>query len=353
MIAIKGIEKIINNPYNILGLPCNAEKIEIIKAQEKLNKLAKIGAEKSYKTEFFNEALPEINRSTGIVQSSISKIDEPSNKLFWFIDPFYIKYFNSLEVKKEFFNEDKFELIKYDCLLANYLWLLFEDLEFKQTVYWNKIFSYFEVLFSCDVSIKKNLLKSRFQLSYEDNKWDNIISSISKYILSPLEDLVDNLGAKNIIKLLDIISGYNSVEFDMLKNNLLEQLILEIKKECSFIDDFIETIGDIKYASKAQVSEAAKLANKLIEISNSIIEPLSKSHINNSVVVDRIKDIFFNKMMKLANILAFGKSFKNAYACVTQANKYVPSHKKSEIKDTLKIFEELKDLQRKLNKLAV
>jgi len=35
----KGIEKILNNPFSVLGLPCNAEKIDIIKAQEKLNKL--------------------------------------------------------------------------------------------------------------------------------------------------------------------------------------------------------------------------------------------------------------------------------------------------------------------------
>ena len=67
MIVTKGIEKILNNPFSVLGLPCNAEKIDIIKAQEKLNKLSKIGAEKSYKTEFFNASLPEINRSAGII----------------------------------------------------------------------------------------------------------------------------------------------------------------------------------------------------------------------------------------------------------------------------------------------
>jgi len=339
----KGVERILNNPFSILGLPCNAEKMDIIKAQEKLNKLSKIGADKSYKTEFFNESLPEINRSAGIIQASMVKIDEISNKLFWFVDPLYIKQFNSLEVKNEFVNETNFENIKYDCFLANYLCVLFEDSEFTQIEYWKKIFSYIEFLFSCDLSIRKSLLKSRFQASFDDNMWNSILSSISKHILSPIEDLVDNSDPKSIISLIDILSDYDSVEFDTLNNNLLEQLILEIEKECSFVYDFVDSIGDIKCASKAQVSEAAKIANKLSMIGKSIIEPLSKSHVNNSVAIDRIKDIFYNEIMKLANILAFGKSFKNAYACATQANKYAPSHKKSEIKDTLKTFKELKD----------
>ena len=153
MIVTKGIEKILNNPFSVLGLPCNAEKIDIIKAQEKLNKLSKIGAEKSYKTEFFNASLPEINRSAGIIQASMVKIDELSNKLFWFVDPLYIKQFNSVEVKNEFVNAANFEDVKYDCFLANYLYLLFEDSEFTKIEYWKKILSYIEFLFSCDLSI--------------------------------------------------------------------------------------------------------------------------------------------------------------------------------------------------------
>ena len=138
-----------------------------------------------------------------------------------------------------------------------------------------------------------------------------------------------------------------------ITNNLLEQLILEIEKDCSFVYDFVDSIEDIKCASKSQVLEAAKLANKLSVIGKSIIEPLLKSHVNNSVAIDRIKDIFYNEMMKLAYILAFGKSFKNAYACATQANIYAPSHKKSEIKDTLTIFKELKDYAEVIDRLAV
>ncbi len=343
MKVTKGIEKILNNPFSVLGLPCNAEKIDIIKAQEKLNKLSKIGAEKSYKTEFFNASLPEINRSAGIIQASMVKIDELSNKLFWFVDPLYIKQFNSVEVKNEFVNAANFEDVKYDCFLANYLYLLFEDSEFTKIDYWKKILSYIEFLFSCDLSIRKKLLKSRFQASFDDKIWNSILSSIKKHILSPLEDLVDNTDPKRIISLLNILSDYDSTEFDTLRNNLLEQLILEIEKDCSFVYDFVDSIEDIKCASKSQVLEAAKLANKLSVIGKSIIEPLLKSHVNNSVAIDRIKDIFYNEMMKLAYILAFGKSFKNAYACATQANIYAPSHKKSEIKDTLTTFKELKD----------
>ena len=47
MKVTKGVERILNNPFSILGLPCNAEKMDIITPQEKLNKLSKIGAEKS------------------------------------------------------------------------------------------------------------------------------------------------------------------------------------------------------------------------------------------------------------------------------------------------------------------
>ena len=160
-------------------------------------------------------------------------------------------------------------------------------------------------------------MKSRFQASFDDKIWNSILSSITKHILSPLEDLVDNTDPKRIISLLNILSDYDSTEFDTLSNNLLEQLILEIEKDCSFVYDFVDSIEDIKCASKSQVLEAAKLANKLSVIGKSIIEPLLKSHVNNSVAIDRIKDIFYNEMMKLANILAFGKVLKCICLCNT------------------------------------
>lgn len=342
MKVITGAEKILNNPFSVLGLPCNAEKMNIIRAQEKLNKLSKIGAEKSYKTEFLNELLPEVNRSAGIIQSSIAKIDEPSNKLFWFVDANYLKQYNSKIVKSEFLNANNFEDIIYDCFLANYLDLLLNDSDFAQTECWQKVLRYIESLLKCGLSTKKNIFYSRYQFENED-LYNPIGAAISKNILSPITDLAEILDSKIILSIINLVSEFNIAEFKDLKNSLLEQVITEVDKECTVISDFIETVGDIKNASKTQVSEATKFANKLSNIGKSVIDPLSKSYTSDDVVVDRIKDSFYNEMMKLANILAFSKSFKNAYACATQANKYAPSHKKSEIKDTLKTFKELKD----------
>ena len=73
----KAAEIFFNNPYSVLGVSCVADNLEIVKAQEKIEKLAKLGAEKSYKTKYASNNFPNIDRSSGIVQSAISNIDNP------------------------------------------------------------------------------------------------------------------------------------------------------------------------------------------------------------------------------------------------------------------------------------
>lgn len=339
----KGIDKILNNPFSILGLPCNAEKIDIIKAQEKLNKLSKIGAENSYKTVFFSPSLPPVNRSAGIVQASMSKVDELENILLWFLDPLYLKEFNSSDIVIEFLNATNFEDIKYDCFLANYLCLLFEDFEFNQVELWKKVLNYIDDLSSCDFSVKKKIFQPRLNASVDEKTLNSFFPFISKHILSPLEDSADNSNPIHLISIMNIISEYDNSEFNSLFNKLLEQLILEIEKKCSFVFDFNNSIEDIKYISKKQVLKASDVADELTEIGKSIMKPLLRSHMIDSVDLDRIKDIFYNELMTLSNILAYGKSFKKAYSCSTQANIFAPTHKKSEITETLSRFKEFND----------
>lgn len=340
------IERILNNPFCILGLPCNAQRIEIIKAQEKLNKLSRIGAESCYTAVFYSNSLPTINRTAGIIQAAMAKIDEPQTKLFWFVEPYYIINYGSWELKGEFICKRDLKEIKYDCFLANYLYLIVEDHYFDQIEYWKILFNYIGFLFSSDFTFKKDLLFSRYQLSFSDDSWDSIITFLPEYILSPIKELAANSEPKYIIKMLEILPTSNIEEFKELKNNLSEQLILAVQKEYNLIVDFVDSTLEMEQPVGDRAKEAIKLASKYNEIVEHIIEPLDRTYEDNSVTTDRIKDIFYKGMINLMDVLCETKRLGDAYACATQADRYAPSHKKSELKNILADLKSLEQTQR-------
>ena len=134
----KAAEIFFNNPYSVLGVSCIADNLEIIKAQEKIERLAKLGAEKSYKTKYTSNNFPNIDRSSGVVQTAISNIDNPIHKLFWFSDSSAIENYDSTLPMVEVLYEP--EQIEYDVFLLEYIDLICNDSSCTQIDRWKKLF---------------------------------------------------------------------------------------------------------------------------------------------------------------------------------------------------------------------
>ena len=210
---LKAAEYFFSNPFSVLGVSCVSDNLEIIKAQEKIEKLAKLGAEKSYKTRYTSEKFLRIDRSSGIVQTAISDLDNPIHKLFWFSSSNVVESYDDTLRMVSLLNGP--EQIEYDVFLLEYIDLVMNDCSFEQENRWKNLFKIISWYMSGGSdAIEKFLLPRKI----EDGAF-----LFSKKILKPVESLCNSDNFEIGAKVLNILRNSNELElttqFDDLKIN--------------------------------------------------------------------------------------------------------------------------------------
>lgn len=324
----------LSNPFCVLGISCNAQNADIIKAQEKISKLSKLGAEKSYKTEYYNNRLPEIDRSSGIIQTAVSGIDNAAYKLFWYETPEYLKRYGDEGLLSEF-NQNNIKDITYEKFLSIYLYLLLEDSAIEKTAVWDKLFQIISFYLALPYESLSKLMQNR--------NIANVKDIFSNNILKPVKSLCDESNIDINIKILNALYKYNIKIINDLRNEILEEIVIKIEDQLSFIMYFENSIDNFKSVTEEQMQLSIKAINNIKELCLHSVSPLLETPLNDFVLVDRIKDLIYSETNKLANIFANGKDFTSAYDCLATANKFVPTYKQSEVKELLGTFKVLKE----------
>lgn len=310
------------NPFAILGISCIASNIEIIKAKEKIEKLAKLGVENSYKTNYICDKFPKIDRSSGIVQAAISGIDNPVNQLFWFSDSSYLENYDStLQMASVYSEPLQFE---YDVFLLEYFDLLFNDSSFNETERWIKILKTIVFFFnSADEELEKFLYP---------RKNNDIKTVFTNNILLPIVDICNQIELNTTINILKIFSEAEvekTSAFDTIRFDLTDSIINKINNRITELTSFADE-KKIDFYSKA-VSLAKSNISMINELSTNIIVPIMM--VVDDISVEKIKDIVNNKLNECACRLIENMSFSAARQLIPLLNKYAPFSKTNEYKE--------------------
>lgn len=337
----KAAEIFFNNPYSVLGVSCIADNLEIIKAQEKIERLAKLGAEKSYKTKYTSNNFPNIDRSSGVVQTAISNIDNPIHKLFWFSDSSAIENYDSTLLMVEVLYEP--EQIEYDVFLLEYIDLICNDSSCTQIDRWKKLFRIISWYLNNSSEINKFL---------SPRKFENAQFLFSENILNPISEICSQTEFEIGIKLLNILKDINSEEtlplqFKELENDIIDSIIEQLETMISNKTSFAEGINLNSTISSETINLANQTAKDIENICQTYLDSLLS--IADPVSSDRIKDTVYAALNVCINIFLASNNFASAHDLLANNKKYAPRKESINIDKTIQNLKELKNYEVKLN----
>ena len=337
----KAAEIFFNNPYSVLGVSCVADNLEIVKAQEKIEKLAKLGAEKSYKTKYASNNFPNIDRSSGIVQSAISNIDNPVHKLFWFSNSAVIENYDSTLQMIRILDEP--DQIEYDVFLLEYIDLICNDSSCSQIDRWKKLFRVISWYLNNSSEIS-NFLAAR--------KLENAELLFSKNILNPILEICSQTEFETSIKLLNILKDINSeetlsVQFKELENDIIDSIIEQLETMVSNKISFAEGINLNATISSETINLANQTAKDIENICQTYLDDLLS--VADPVSSDRIKDTVYATLNVCINIFLASNNFARAHDLLAKNKKYVPLKESVNIDKTIKNLKEFKVLEEKMH----
>ena len=330
---LKAAEYFFSNPFSVLGVSCVSDNLEIIKAQEKIEKLAKLGAEKSYKTRYTSEKFLRIDRSSGIVQTAISDLDNPMHKLFWFSSSNVVENYDDTLLMVSLLNEPA--QIEYDVFLLEYIDLVMNDCSFEQENRWKNLFKIISWYMSGGSdAIEKFLLPRKI----EDGAF-----LFSKNILKPVEALCNSDNFEIGAKVLNILRNSNELElttqFDDLKINIANSLIEQLDAMVSEKTAFAQGIDINDATSSTIVTSATDAANDIKQICELYADNLIT--LVDKISTDRLKDTIFSGLNICINVLLANSKYSKIKPFLTVYKKYAPNTQKSSISETEKVIKEL------------
>lgn len=348
------LENVCDNPYRILGIPCNASSIKVANAQDKIIRFNKLGV--LYSSDFDFLEIGEVLRETSDINNAVANTSNPINKLFWFCDKRYIKDFGSPEVFDEYFNsQNRVTEIEYDCFLSNYVHIVLADPEFTISEHWEFLLKYVSEIMGLveDVEYWDRLSQNRFS---EDEKIaplllaqlfaDNILLPVFKLSkVSPGEE--DISACLNLAKIVKKV-GYTQKPFEELLSTLFDFLEEWVQRKIDFIhDEFISKIKDANNPSREDLVQLylvisyyeQEIQQNLNEIIYKIIPP---EHTGNY----RIREMFFDCFHHIAFLLYQGEEHEKSRNMLYILRLYAPDEiLKSKVDDEINIVSRAFDRQ--------
>lgn len=251
------------NPYCILGLPCNASKTAALDRRDKLAKLSKLGASNSFVSEYDLSDVEKPNRDLGNVQVAISRLDQLDNTWLWFSTYNCAK---TWQTKKDIFG--KYVVPKsYDELLAAYIFALVTDSSFQNTNLWTIIVAQINTyLRQCDSEMFK-ILSSRInpdeRVKYSD---EAIIRSFVRTIEKPLHAAIDELDGQAILRIFKDKNTYSFLH-EKYSDNLKTRLLNWVSEKLVPVSDSREKYNakGNHVTSKEETEEALRALSEFTE----------------------------------------------------------------------------------------
>lgn len=318
---VSALDYVCNNPYRVLGLLCNASIGEIIKVQDKIVKLNKLGVK--YSSTFDFSVFGEPSREICDIQNAVANISNPIYKIFWYNDDKYIKGFGSEEIFNEFFNsENSTAETEYDCFLSNYIYLVITDPQFTMTAHWEFLFKhvsqmmrltnnqYWEIV----VESKSSANESVDSFAICDTFINNILSPVYKLSdkINISKDIKDCLSLAKAINKLGY--GYFQKPFEELLSTLFYFMEEWVQFKIKFIhENFLNGIEDTENPTEKELKLVDAIViyykNNMQQFFEDIIfKVIPTEHTCNH----RIRETFHNCFHYIAVVLYYGKQYEKS-----------------------------------------
>ena len=175
------------NPYNVLGLPCTAQKHDIAHVVSELKTALRSNSFHYDSIKHLLYIIDTNNYTNESVSEAFAKLSNISNKVFAFNSPNYTSKFTLNDISSMLDNIDC-----YDEFLAGYLWLIENDRRFSHKDMWGKLCNHIDLLMESQQTEWQGYFDNRFsidELTENPNAMRNFYKAFCQEILLPLKSI--------------------------------------------------------------------------------------------------------------------------------------------------------------------
>lgn len=285
----KAVDRLLNNPYRLLGISCTSTIEDANKALDKLKKLSRLNALSSYTSDFDLKRLEKPSRELSIVQNAVTLLKNIENKWFWFAENDACQVWYSGKYRIEL-NRDGQEFGSYDLFLANYLYGLICDSNFDTPETWKRILKYF--CYICN-EYDGTIIKSRFN-DNEIQRYDNefLLKSFKKEIFIPLLELCDSRNVLQLLSLYAIINDCGSKHLNTLSRNVLEKITNWFSEKEEKVLSVLAEVEELKVISAEKGNEIFEIGNEYCKTVGGVITKVLSALKYEKVRYDIVKESY-------------------------------------------------------------
>ena len=246
----KGIKNVFeNNPYCVLGIPCNSTNIEALEIRDKLEKLNRLGATDAYRSGFDLKFIKRPDRSLEHIQVILHNLNKMEHRWMWFLtSDFAISW-----QMKEYFSRCNPESFDYDTFLACYYNVLITDSAFTDKYRWITIFrilNWFSEL--SDVELFHYLTD---RISDEEKRKYNyrmIVNSFRENIKKPLIECINDANGQSLLSIVLLIEKRHGRIENELKNHSNSIVLQWADRSLSELNNLVDAIGAKKSSANSE-----------------------------------------------------------------------------------------------------
>lgn len=300
-VAVNALSKkaaacLLENPYRTLGISCLASNEEANSALDKLKKLARLKALESYRSAFDLAGLDKPVRELSVAQNALVLLKDRSNKLFWFAEPDPCTVWQSGKYRIELVKDGE-ECGTYDLFLANYLYALLCDPDFKTPETWKRILNYY--CFICGQE-DGQLLRSRFT-EQEQQSLSNaeLLSLFRSNIFKPILLLCERDDLDAVIRLHKCIKDCGNRKLDGLTRNVLGKLVSWFTDKEADMMAYLQAFDSDDSLSPEKGAEIRERGEEYCRIVEPVFQIVLRDFRGDTVRYDMIKESYRHSTYQL------------------------------------------------------
>ena len=318
-----------SNPYCVLGIPCNSTRSIALETYDKLKKLHKLGALKTYKSSFDLKCVEQPKRDLGNLNVILSNLDKLEHRWFWFLNEDYIKLWD----KPIFlYNINDWD-IDYDKFLIRYIAVLVIDPSFNEYNKWSVIIKMLDRLCSLSDQELYEILSKRISTT-EKKKYNYrmVTNNFRDEICKPLiENFINTDGDTlyNLIKMLERTKGHTKEKITPIIKDAVSKWI-----DSSLCDlkNFVNQIELKKKLSESTSSEASEVLSILNKLEESFLKAEKITSIIGGLQSEVLMNKFATPIYEATIILQSGGKRTESYKYDSLIYKYCDEFQRKEIK---------------------
>ncbi|MEE3491540.1 DUF1883 domain-containing protein [Ruminococcus sp.] len=331
LIAKKAGSCFLDNPYRVLGISCLATTEDANSALDKLKKLARLKALESYRSPFDLVGIEKPVRDLSVAQNALTLLKDTSNKWFWFSESDACIAWQSGKYRIEL-SKDGEEFGTYDLFLANYLYAVLCDPDFRTPETWKRVLSFY--CFICSQSDLK-LLYSRFNPGEQQNlNQSDLFNSYRNSIFKPILLLCERDDLDAILRLYKCIRECNNMLLSGLTRNVLGKLVSWFTDKESDLLTYLARFRSSNHLTDIQGKEIRERGDNYCKVVEPVFKMVLRDFRGDPVRYDMIKESYRTTTYELMYQLNKCDDKSNAVHFANKCYTYCKSDDKKRIKNT-------------------